>query len=143
MDDYPDMVVEYVQKTKLKRNLWNELRNKIEEHKPDIIYAHSLGSIMCYEFFLLEVRVAILRTHGDGDTDPLTVKDERKMSLYKFKDPQNYNALTSRFNKIAKGHNSSAREILRKEVKGCATVKDCVDLVSKVSYIPPSKINVV
>lgn len=54
MDDYPDMVVEYVQKTKLKRNLWNELRNKIEEHKPDIIYAHSLGSIMCYEFFLLE-----------------------------------------------------------------------------------------
>lgn len=90
-----------------------------------------------------QVRVAILRTHGDGDTDPLTVKDERKMSLYKFKDPQNYNALTSRFNKIAKGHNSSAREILRKEVKGCTTVKDCVDLVSKVSYIPPSKINVV
>jgi hypothetical protein len=54
MDDYPDMVVEYVQKKKLKRDLWNELRNKIEEHKPDIIYAHSLGSIMCYEFFLLE-----------------------------------------------------------------------------------------
>ncbi|KKX46791.1 hypothetical protein [Sphingobacterium sp. IITKGP-BTPF85] len=52
MDDYPDMVVEYLQHPKLKRKLWDDLRNHIETHKPDIIYAHSLGSIMCYEFFI-------------------------------------------------------------------------------------------
>ncbi|RXM52880.1 hypothetical protein BOQ64_00150 [Chryseobacterium sp. CH25] len=53
MDDYPDMVVEYLQQPRLKRELWNELQKQIDVHKPDIIYAHSLGSIMCYEYFLL------------------------------------------------------------------------------------------
>ncbi|WP_129057052.1 MULTISPECIES: hypothetical protein [unclassified Chryseobacterium] len=90
-----------------------------------------------------QVRVAILTTHGDGETDPSTIMDDKKMSTYKFKDPQNYNALTTRFNKIAQKHNPSAREILRKEVKSCVTVKDCVDLVGKVAYIPPSKITVI
>lgn len=51
MDDYPDMVVEYLQDKKLKRVLWNQLKRHIEEHRPDIIYAHSLGSLMCYDFF--------------------------------------------------------------------------------------------
>lgn len=52
LDDYPDMVVEYLQHPSLKRKLWDDLKNHIEDHNPDIIYAHSLGSIMCYEYFL-------------------------------------------------------------------------------------------
>ncbi|MFC5873187.1 hypothetical protein ACFP3I_11380 [Chryseobacterium arachidis] len=51
MDDYPDMVVEYLQDAKLKRILWDELREHISFHRPDIIYAHSLGSLLCYDFF--------------------------------------------------------------------------------------------
>ncbi|MCS4168514.1 hypothetical protein [Sphingobacterium sp. BIGb0116] len=51
MDDYPDMVVEYLQDAKLKRILWDELREHISSHRPDIIYAHSLGSLLCYDFF--------------------------------------------------------------------------------------------
>lgn len=51
MDDYPDMVVEYLQDEKLKSILWKELREHISVHKPDIIYAHSLGSLLCYDFF--------------------------------------------------------------------------------------------
>lgn len=51
MDDYPDMVVEYLQDKKLKCVLWDQLKRQIEEHRPDIIYAHSLGSLMCYDFF--------------------------------------------------------------------------------------------
>lgn len=51
MDDYPDMVVEYLQDTGLKRTLLDRLRVEISSHRPDIIYAHSLGSLMCYDFF--------------------------------------------------------------------------------------------
>ncbi|MBD3906449.1 hypothetical protein NAL32_17415 [Chryseobacterium sp. Ch-15] len=51
MDDYPDMVVEYLQETELKRILWDELHAHISSHRPDIIYAHSLGSLLCYDFF--------------------------------------------------------------------------------------------
>lgn len=51
MYDYPDMVVEYLLDTKLKSILWKDLGEHIAIHKPDIIYAHSLGSLMCYDFF--------------------------------------------------------------------------------------------
>lgn len=89
-----------------------------------------------------QVRQAILRTHGDKDTDPLSIKDETKMSVFQFSDPQNYNTLTKRLNDIAQKHKPGAREILRKEVKACITVKDCVNLIGKVTYIPPSKVTV-
>lgn len=51
MDDYPDMAVEYLQSDELKRILYTELRKNIASHRPDIIYAHSLGSLLCYDFF--------------------------------------------------------------------------------------------
>lgn len=51
-DNYPDMVVEYLQDhNDIKKQLWASLRELILKHKPQIIYAHSLGSIMAYDFF--------------------------------------------------------------------------------------------
>ncbi|MDR2274889.1 MAG: hypothetical protein LBF27_28530 [Sphingobacterium sp.] len=51
-DNYPDMVIEYLQNhNNIKRQLWASLRELILKHKPQIIYAHSLGSMMAYDFF--------------------------------------------------------------------------------------------
>ncbi|WP_312303780.1 hypothetical protein [Chryseobacterium sp.] len=52
LDDYPDMVVEFMQEPQLRYDLRKELKKYLIEFKPDIIYAHSLGSLMCYDFFL-------------------------------------------------------------------------------------------
>lgn len=89
-----------------------------------------------------QVKRAILLVYGDRDTDPLTVDDNINMSTYGFSDPENYNDLTASFNKIAKGNNASARKLLRKEVRACAKVKNCVELVRKVSDVSPTKVNV-
>jgi len=51
MDNYPDMVIEFLLEEGLRKNLRNELRKYISETKPDVIYAHSLGSLICYDFF--------------------------------------------------------------------------------------------
>lgn len=51
-DNYPDMVIEYLQDhNNIKRQLWTSLRQLILKHKPQIIYAHSLGSMFAYDFF--------------------------------------------------------------------------------------------
>jgi len=51
-DYHPDMVVEFLlDKNNVRENLRKELKNKIEKENPDIIYAHSLGGMMCYDFF--------------------------------------------------------------------------------------------
>ncbi len=51
-DNYPDMVIEYLQDhNNIKRQLWTSLRELILKHKPQIIYAHSLGSMLAYDFF--------------------------------------------------------------------------------------------
>lgn len=51
-DNYPDMVVEFLlNKDGVREKLREELKKKIEEENPDVIYAHSLGSMMCYDFF--------------------------------------------------------------------------------------------
>lgn len=51
-DDFPDMVVEFLQdKEQIRATLREVLKNDIATHNPDVIYAHSLGSLMCYDFF--------------------------------------------------------------------------------------------
>jgi hypothetical protein len=45
------MVAEWDQKTELRRQLRRRLIDKINEFEPDIIAAHSLGSIICYDAF--------------------------------------------------------------------------------------------
>lgn len=51
-DNYPDMVVEFLlNKNSIREVLREELEEKIKAENPDIIYAHSLGSMMCYDFF--------------------------------------------------------------------------------------------
>ena len=51
MDNYPDMVVEFLLEDKLRNDLKGELKRNIEKVLPDVIYAHSLGSLICYDFF--------------------------------------------------------------------------------------------
>lgn len=50
-DNYPDMVIEFLLKENIRKNLRQALKNDIEKHNPDVIYAHSLGSMICYDFF--------------------------------------------------------------------------------------------
>lgn len=46
------MVVEFLMnKEGVREILREEFKKKIEEANPDVIYAHSLGSMMCYDFF--------------------------------------------------------------------------------------------
>lgn len=52
LDSYPDMVVEFLTIESIRINLRNELHKMISTIKPDVIYAHSLGSMMCYDFFM-------------------------------------------------------------------------------------------
>ena len=50
--NYPDMVVEFLQdRDGLRSFLRTELKNHIVQYQPDVIYAHSLGTLMCYDFF--------------------------------------------------------------------------------------------
>lgn len=51
MDHYPDMVVEFLLEDDLRNNLKEELKKYIAKETPDVIYAHSLGSLICYDFF--------------------------------------------------------------------------------------------
>ncbi len=51
MDNYPDMVVEFFQYPDLRLKLRNELKKYITILKPDVIYSHSLGSLLCYDYF--------------------------------------------------------------------------------------------
>jgi hypothetical protein len=53
-DNYPDMVVEFLQDKGVRKVLRNKLKDCIIEHQPDIIYAHSLGTLICYDFFTQE-----------------------------------------------------------------------------------------
>lgn len=50
--NYPDMVVEFLTTSSIRVNLRNSLKNLIDTIKPNVIYAHSLGSMMCYDFFM-------------------------------------------------------------------------------------------
>lgn len=51
-DNYPDMVVEFLlDKDEIRKKLREELKKHIEKENPNVIFAHSLGSIMCYDFF--------------------------------------------------------------------------------------------
>lgn len=52
MDNYPDMVVEFYQESGLRQDLRQALKNHLGQFRPNIIYAHSLGSLMCYDFFV-------------------------------------------------------------------------------------------
>ncbi|WP_284460016.1 hypothetical protein [Chryseobacterium sp.] len=51
MDNYPDMVVEFLKEPKLRQDLRKELRKYLVDINPDVIYAHSLGSLLCYDYF--------------------------------------------------------------------------------------------
>lgn len=50
-DDYSDMVIEFYNEKALQQELRRELRQYLDDFQPNIIYAHSLGSLMCYNFF--------------------------------------------------------------------------------------------
>ena len=45
------MVAEWDQKSQLRRQLRKRLIDKIKEFKPDVIAAHSLGTVICYDVF--------------------------------------------------------------------------------------------
>lgn len=51
VDDYPDMVIEFLMLDDLRKDLRKQLKKSIEIEKPHVIYAHSLGSLICYDFF--------------------------------------------------------------------------------------------
>lgn len=51
MDDYPDMIIEFLMLKDVREQLREELKNSIDRFKPDVIYAHSLGSLISYDFF--------------------------------------------------------------------------------------------
>lgn len=53
-DDYLDMVVEFFQYPDLRKKLKEFLRKEIQSSNCNVIYAHSLGSLMCYDLFLSE-----------------------------------------------------------------------------------------
>jgi hypothetical protein len=79
-DNFPDMVVEFLQDHDGLRNiLRTELKNHITQYQPDIIYAHSLGTLMCYDFFTQEENKKgfdniILITSGSQLGNPLLAK---------------------------------------------------------------------
>ncbi|MCS3530483.1 hypothetical protein [Chryseobacterium sp. JUb7] len=53
-DDYLDMVVEFFQYPGLRRKLKEFLKKEIQNSGCNVIYAHSLGSLICYDLFLSE-----------------------------------------------------------------------------------------
>ncbi|WP_343556318.1 hypothetical protein [Sphingobacterium sp.] len=53
-EDYLDMIVEFFKYDSVSLNLRKHLKEKLSKKKYDIIYAHSLGSIICYDFFISE-----------------------------------------------------------------------------------------
>ena len=51
-DYYPDMAVEFLlNKNGIREVLNQKLKETIKAENPDVIYAHSLGSMLCYDFF--------------------------------------------------------------------------------------------
>lgn len=81
----------------------------------------------------IEVKIAILRTDGVDDPDPDTLDNDKEMSDFNFSD-ERYQRLTERFIAIARKRNPSAKITVR-QVRGCETVKDCVELVTEASKI--------
>src|SRR5690606_32307836 len=52
LDNYPDMVVEFLlDKKEIRKRLRDRLKEEILSKNPDVIFAHSLGGMMCYDFF--------------------------------------------------------------------------------------------
>ena len=53
-DDYLDMVVEFFRYPELRMKLREFLKKEIQNTGCHVIYAHSLGSLICYDLFLSE-----------------------------------------------------------------------------------------
>ena len=77
----------------------------------------------------VEVKMAILRQRNVPNPDPSKLKDDKNMSDFDFTDIQ-YLSLTRKFNDIANKHKPGAKTISATSVKGCDTVKDCIDVVT-------------
>lgn len=86
MDDYPDMVIEFLMLKNVREQLRKELKNNIERFKPDVIYAHSLGSLICYDFFTQAENIngyenIVLVTAGSQLGNPFLKNHDLKLPL--------------------------------------------------------------
>ena len=77
----------------------------------------------------VETKIAILKTKGFQNPDPVAAPDEKNMSDFAFTDIQ-YLALTKKLNAIATSHNPQAKKISAFAVKSAAKVKHCIALVA-------------
>ena len=50
------MVAQWVIEQKVRSLCCDEIFNSIQAHKPDVIFAHSLGTLLCYDFFVHDPR---------------------------------------------------------------------------------------
>lgn len=53
-DDFPDMIIEFFKYPNVSVELLKLIRMDIEKTKCNVIFAHSLGSLVCYDFFRTE-----------------------------------------------------------------------------------------
>jgi len=76
---YAGMVVQYVQDGDLRKELYETLRNQLDTEKPDLVFSHSLGTLIAYDVLRQEAvegkqRNLILVTAGSQIGHPALLK---------------------------------------------------------------------